>query len=147
MKVILLKKVPELGDAGEIKEVAIGYARNFLLPQGLAQEATAQAIAIISAQQTKKAKEAEQDLVATEKLAAQLEGQVVEIAAKANEQGSLYAAVPPTKIAAALKAKGFVVEAEMIQAEHLKELGEQEVVINLAHRLEAKITLIINSET
>jgi large subunit ribosomal protein L9 len=147
MKVILLKDVANVGLEGEIKEVAIGYARNFLFPQKLAEEATTEAVKRIEIEQAKKAKAAEQDLATTEKLAASLEGQTVEIAAKANDQSVLYAAVPPAKIAAALKAIGFSVNKEMISAEHIKELGEHEIVINLNHGLEARITLIINPET
>lgn len=147
MKVILLQNMPNLGDKDEIKEVAVGYARNFLIPQGLAQQATPQAIAELEARKEKEARQAEVDLAKTEQLAGKLEGQVIEITAKANEEGKLYAAISPTKITVALKEKGFEISPDKIQAEHIKELGEHEVVINLPHRLEARITLIINPES
>ena len=146
MKVILLQDVPNLGGNGEIKEVTLGYARNFLIPQGLAEEATPEAMAAIEARKEKEAKIAEADLLKTEQLGQKLEGQTVEISAKASEEGTLYAAVSPAKIAAALKEKGLEVRKDQIQASHIKELGEHEIKISLDHGLEARIALIINSE-
>lgn len=146
MKVILLKDVPQLGNEGDIKEIALGYARNFLIPQGLAEEATEEKIREIQIRKEKEAKIAEADLEKTEKLAQKLEGQIIEVTAKANKEGTLYAAVPPAKIVAVLKEKGFEISKEQIQTEHIKELGEHEVIIKLSHNLEARITLIINPE-
>ena len=146
MKVILLKDVPELGQRGDVKEVALGYARNFLIPKGLAKEATPEMVAEVEMQKQKEVKVAEQDLAQVEKLAQDLEGQVVELAAKASEEGRLYAAVSSAKIAAALKEKGFEVRKDQIIAEHIKEVGEHEILISLDHGLEARITLVINSE-
>lgn len=146
MKVILLKDVPDLGEAGEVKEVALGHARNFLIPKGLAEEATEDRVKEIEVQKKKEAKVAEADLVKTEQSAQQLEGQTIEIPAKASEEGTLYAAISPAKVAAALKSKGFEVRSDQIEASHIKELGEHEIVIDLDHGLEARITLIINSE-
>lgn len=146
MKVILLQHVPSLGEKDEVKEVALGYARNFLIPKGLAEEATDQAIAEIEAKKAREAKEAEMDLVKTEQLVQKLEGQIIEITAKASEEGTLYAAILPARIAAVLKEKGFEVRKEQIEVGHIKELGEHEIVLNLDHGLEARITLIINPE-
>ncbi len=146
MQVILLKDVPDLGEKGEIKEVALGHARNFLIPQGLVKEATAEAVKEVESKKEKEAKVAEQDLVKTEELVQKLEGQTVEISAKASEEGTLYAGLSSSKIATALKNKGFEVRANQISATDIKELGEHEIVVNLDHGLEAKITLIINSE-
>lgn len=146
MKIILLKHVPELGDENDIKDVSNGYARNFLIPKGLAEEATEQKITELEAQKKKRAKDAEVDLTKTEELVQKLEGQMVEISAKASEEGTLYAAISPAKIATALKDKGFEVRKDQVEAEHIKELGEHELLINLDHGLEARITLIINSE-
>ncbi len=146
MKIILLKNVPNLGEKDDVKEVAVGYARNFLIPQGLAREASEEAIAEIEAKKAKQAKEAELDLIKTEELVQKLEGQAVEVAAKASEEGTLYAAISPAKIASVLQEKGLNVRKEQIQVEHIKELGEHEIIVNLDHGLEAKITLIINPE-
>lgn len=146
MKVILLQDVPELGEKGEVKEVAPGHARNFLIPKGLAEEATEQKVREVEAQKNKEAKVAEADLVKTEGLVQKLEGQTIEISAKASEEGTLYAAISSSRVATALKERGFEVRKDQINVGHLKELGEHEIVINLDHGLEARITLIINSE-
>ncbi len=146
LKVILLGNVANLGKAGDVKEVSLGYARNFLLPNGLAQEATDKAMVDLAERQAREAKQAETDLAAVQTLAQKLEGQIIEIQAKASDEGTLYGSVSAAKIAGALKDKGFEVAKDQISAEHIKTLGEHEVVISLDHGLEARITLIINQE-
>lgn len=146
MKVILLKDVKDLGKESDVKEVASGHARNFLIPQGLAIEATEKAIAEAEAKQAKAAKQAEADLTQAEDIVSKLEGQTIEISLKASDEGTLYAAVSPAKVAGALKEKGFAVLKDQITTSDIKEIGEHEVTINLDHGLEARVTLIINSE-
>ena len=146
MKVILLQNVRDLGEKGEVKEVALGYARNFLIPHGLVREATDDAVREIEAQKAKVSKEAELDLQKTESLAQKLDGQIIEVTAKASEEGTLYAAISAAKVVSALKSKGFEVRKEQLLLGHIKELGEHELVVNLDHGLEARITLVINPE-
>ncbi len=146
MKVILIKDVAGLGQQGDVKEVASGYARNFLFPKNLAEAATDEKIKLVQEKKAKAAKEAEFDLANTQKLAQRLEGQTVEISAKASNEGTLYAAVSPAKIAKVLQTKGIEIKKQQIKAEHIKEIGEHEISIELSHGLEATITLIINSE-
>lgn len=146
MKVILVKNVPKVGDKGEVKEVALGHARNFLIPKGLAKAATPETLAELKLDQERLAKTAEADLEYAESLANKLEGQVIEITAKASDEGTLYAAIAPAKIASALKAKGFDIGKEQLELGHIKELGEHEVVVDLDHGLDARITLVINAE-
>lgn len=144
MKVILLKNVDDLGEAGDIKEVADGYARNFLFPQKLAEIATDENIQKLKAEKEKLAKIAENDLLVTEKIAEQLEGQLIEIKLKINEEGKLYAAVSPTMIVKALKEKGFEIQKDQIDLpEPIKEMGEYPLKINLDHGLESEITLSV----
>ena len=146
MRVILVKKVPELGERGDVKEVALGYARNFLIPRGLAKIATPESLVELELTKEKTANQAEADLTAAETLASKLEGEVIEIGAKASDEGTLYAAVSAAKVAGALNAKGFKVEKDQVAVGHIKELGEHEVVIDLDHGLEARITLVVNAE-
>ena len=146
MKVILLKTVKDLGQAGDVKEVAIGHGRNFLIPQGLAVEATKKALAEAEERKKKAAVTAEAGLVAAEKLVAQLEGQSVEILAKASPEGTLYAAISPAKVAAALQAKGFDVNQKQVIIKDIKEVGDHELIISLDHGLEARLMLTINAE-
>jgi large subunit ribosomal protein L9 len=146
MKVILLKNVPNLGQEGDVKEVAQGYARNFLFPKGLVAEATPEKIKQAQERKAAKAANSEKELAATQEMVKKLEGQVIEISARASEEGTLYASLPAAKIAAALKAKGFEVDKNNIKASHIKEIGEHEVAIGLDHGLEARINLVINPE-
>ena len=146
MKIILLKNVPNLGQQGEIKEVAVGYARNFLIPQGLVKIVTPQIIAEVKKQKLAEEKLAEKELAKIEELAGRLDGQEFMISTKVSEAETLYAAITPAKIATILKDKGFDINKEQIITEPIKDLGEHEILIKLPHNLEAKITLIVNKE-
>ncbi|HLD28140.1 MAG TPA: 50S ribosomal protein L9 [Patescibacteria group bacterium] len=145
MKVILLKDVEGIGDTGEIKEVADGHARNFLLPGGLAELATPENISKVKEKKEELARIAEQDLILTEKIAEQLNGQAIEIISKVNEDGKLYAAITPAMIIKVLKEKGFDIKKDqIILPEPIKEVGEYPIVITLDHGLEAEITLTVS---
>jgi len=145
MKVILLEDVKSLGHEGDVVEVSEGYARNFLYPQHLAVEATAQALV----QKEAKAKAAsnkvrKEDKVAR-KLAADIDGAEVIIKAKA-DGGTLYAAVTPKDIAQGLKAQGFKVKPEFIKFEGTKEVGTSEVTISLPGAYDATITIVVEAK-
>lgn len=146
MKVILLKNIKGLGNEGDIKEVAIGYARNYLFPQKLADEATADKIKLAEERKAKKVETAKAELEKSQAMASKLEGQAFEISARASEEGTLYASLSAAKIAAVLKSKGFEVKKENIKASHIKELGEYEIKVDLDHGLEANIVLIVNKD-
>lgn len=141
MKVILLKAVERLGHEGEIKEVTLGYARNYLIPRGLADVATPELEAQLKHRRERQRREAEVDLTKVEELAARLEGREVTIRAKATPEGTLYAAVGPLKVAAALQSEGFPVVKEQVAEAHLKEVGEHVVTVSLPHGLESKVTV------
>lgn len=146
MKVILIKNIPNLGKRGEIKDVADGYARNFLFVQKLAEPATDQAIAKLEREQSSQIKMAEVDLALTEKIAENLMGQVVEVSAKANEEGVYYAAISATAIVKKLKQKGFDIKKEQVVFDQpIKIVGEYQITINLDHGLEVEITVIANA--
>lgn len=143
MKIILLKDVSGLGKRGEIKEAADGYARNFLLPENLAQPATAENIAKFKHQAEEKTRMAVKDLLSAEKLAAKIDGQILELKTKANTEGRFYAAISAAAIAKRMKDKGFDIKKEQVLlAEPIKEAGEYAVKINLNHNLEAEINII-----
>jgi large subunit ribosomal protein L9 len=145
MKVVLLKDVKGLGQIGDIKNVAAGYAGNFLLPQKLVRLATDDSVKEVEQDRVRQAKVAEKELVDTEKLASSLNSQVVKIVGKVNESGTLYAAVTSAKIASELKQRGFDVKKNQVMLpEPIKEEGEYPVTISLDHGLEAEITVIIN---
>lgn len=143
MKVILLRPVEKLGREGDIKEVAVGYARNYLIPHGLADEATPDLVAQMSKRRDRQRHGAELELAQVEALAAKLQGSEISITAKASPEGTLYASVSPAKIASALEAKGLGVSKEQIAAGHLKAVGDHEVIVSLPHGLESTITVHI----
>ena len=119
MEILLKKDVANLGYAGEIVKVKAGYAMNYLVPQGFATVATAH-------------KEAK--LVAdAEALAATINAQVLEVAAKVGETGKLYGSVTTEQLAEALAAKGLNIEKKdiTILADEVKELGEYEAAVKL----------------
>lgn len=149
MKVILLKDVKSIGKAGDVKEVSNGYARNFLFPGKLAQVATPELIKRAEAQKADLVKKSEEELEKTEKLASELDGFVIKIKAKANEEGKLFGSIKPEMIREVLiKEKLNIggISAEKISTESIKELGEHKVSINLPHGLEAVIVVVVEKE-
>ena len=103
MKVIFLKDVKGTAKKGETKEVSDGYARNFLMKQGLAIMATDAELKKIDGQAKKKAKQMESELESQQKVAGRLDGEEIEILAKVSNSGTLYAAINSAKLAQAIK--------------------------------------------
>ncbi|MEK7653324.1 MAG: 50S ribosomal protein L9 [Patescibacteria group bacterium] len=144
MKVILLKNIPKLGEAGEIREVSDGYARNFLLAKNLVEPATEENVKKLELEKEMKAKLAEEDLVVMEKIAERLNGTAIEIKGRVNEEGRLYAAITAPMIIKNLKEIGFEVKkGQVVLPEPIKEAGEYPVTVTLDHGLEAEITVIV----
>jgi len=143
-----LKDVQDLGKKGDVKEVADGFARNFLFSKNLAEPASEATLNRLAKEQEEQVKKAEADLQATELLVGRLDGQEIEITAKMDEDGKLYGAITPVKLAKTLKEKGFGVSKNQIKvAEPIKEAGEHEVALEFPHGLEATIKLIVTEET
>lgn len=148
MKVILLKDVEKLGQKGEIKKVADGYGRNFLIPKKLAILASQSEIAKLEEKQKIEAAQAEEELKNYQELASQIDGLELEISAKVAEEGKLFGKITSQKISQALESKGFQINKEQIKlSAPIKELGEYEAVIEFPHNLETKIKVIIIEET
>lgn len=147
MRVILLKNVKNLGEKGDIKEVANGYARNFLLTNNLVKPATKKDLEELKKQKELAVQKAEKELKAVELLVSQIDGQEIEIIAKAKETGETYGSIAPLKISQALKKKGFKVKRIQVKLkEPIKKLGEYSVMISFDHGLEAEIKVTIAEE-
>ncbi len=148
MKVILTQEVLGLGDPGEVVTVKSGYGRNYLVPRGLAIEATKKNVKTVEAERQrisiKAAREA--DKVADE--AAGLKGTTVNILARAGESGKLYGSVTNMDIAAALAEMGFVIDRRrIILAEGtLKRLGAHTVPVKLHPQVVVDIQVIVEPE-
>jgi len=144
MKLLLCEDVDKLGYLGDIVEVKEGYARNFLLPQGLAKQPSETNIRGLADEKSRRAKERRLARERLEKAAAAVEGAEAVIAAKANEQGHLFGSVTEKEIAANLRAQGFEVKDEMVQLpEHIKTVGTHSVTLRLAPDLTPKVSVVV----
>lgn len=143
MKVILLKDVGGVGARGVIKEVADGYAFNYLIARGLAEQATPDKVAKVQAQlQANAASEAARDAEYAA-LVKKLDGVSITIESKANEKGHLYKQIAPDAVIAALKTQHQVsIAAESLHFEKaIKEVGESPVILKLGNHT-ARITVV-----
>ena len=147
MKVILLKEVKTHGREGDVIEVSEGYARNFLFPQHAGIQASPAALAALKQKKQQAVSNEQKALTKARKIATDLDGLALTIAAKANEQGKLFAAVSSKEIVKALKKEGHKVETESVRfAKPIKEVGEFAVHLELAHGLEAELHVTIEAE-
>ena len=147
MKVILQKDIPSLGDAGDIKEVAEGYARNYLLPKKMvivANESSKKAIdhqmKLIKIKKDKRKKTSEQ-------LAASMSDIEITIPAQVGEEGKLFGSITSMDIAKELKLKGFDIDKRKILLDSpIKSEGEFKVAIKLEEGLSATVKVIVVKE-
>ena len=140
MKVILNRDVEGTGKAGDVREVAGGFARNYLLPRQLALPARSRAVAQVQAQRDRQRRRMEAEVVAARALAERLSAQVVEIAARAGDTGKLYGAVVNIDVAETLEAQlGVQLDRRKIEFEPAHELGEYEAVVRLHPEVEARV--------
>ena len=147
MKVLLLKDVYKLGRAGDIKKVADGYGRNYLLPQGLAVLATAGAL-----KQTEKIR-SQAEVRRTElnselkDLAAQINGITLVFSAKAGETGKLYGSITTQDVATAIEEKArFEVKKQQIDMQPIRNLGEFTAHVRLTMDLVPEVKIIVHRE-
>jgi len=131
VKLILLDDVENLGLAGEEVNVAPGYARNFLLPRGLAAKATHGTLRLVESRKTLIAARREQELTDAKALAAKLTGLELSIPMQATEDEQLFGSVTARMIAEHLAAQGFSVDHSRIRMEPIKTLGTFEVEAKL----------------
>jgi large subunit ribosomal protein L9 len=148
MKVIFLKDVPK-GKRGEIKEVADGYARNFLFPKGMALPATPSATKEAKLLLEKKVEHQARQQEEQGKIAQEIEGKELHFKAKAGAKGRLHGAITSANIAEELsRLTGFEIDKKRVEMdEPLHQLGDYEIVINLGTGTQAKIKIIIEEET
>lgn len=148
MKVILTEKIAALGPIGTVVEVSRGYARNFLIPQGKALEATPGNLAFMEQTKSKWLEAQRQEDEAAQGLAARLEGVSVTIAQRVGEAERLYGSVTAAMIATALEAQGFEVDRKQLELEEpIKKLGTYEIPVRLAPEIKAQITVEVVSES
>jgi large subunit ribosomal protein L9 len=143
MKVIFLKDVKGKGKKGEVKNVADGYAHNFLIKQGLAIEANSANISTLEGQKKKEDKRAAEELAEAKKLGEQLEKITVELSAKAGEGGRLFGSITTKQIAEELQKKhGIKIDKRKMElADAIRTLGHTKVPVKLHHEVLASLTV------
>jgi len=147
MKVILQKDIENLGDAGDIKEVAAGYARNYLLPKKMV---------ILANEKSKKAIEHQEKIVKIKKLkrkkqnetlAEKISGSDLVLNVKVGEEGKLFGSVTSIDIAKKLKEMGYEIDKRrIILAEPIKNIGEYQVEIKLDEGLTTTVNVFVDQE-
>ncbi len=148
MKVVFLKDVDRVGKIGEVKEVADGYGRNFLVPHGLALTATAEAVKQVKAElETRALGEARTEAEILE-VANKLEGKEVTLAARTGDKGKLYGSITAADIAAELKrAIGLVIDKRKIEIKPIRQVGSYEAALRLSKDIVPKIKVTVSEKT
>ena len=145
MQIILLEKVVNVGNLGEVVKVKDGYARNFLIPQRLARRATATAIAEFEVKRAELEKAAAIKLAASQAQGEKLGGLTVQVAQKAGVDGRLFGSVTNFDIAEALTKQGFAVEKSQVRMPTgpLKTTGEHSVSVALHTDVVVDVTIAV----
>ncbi|MFH2136309.1 MAG: 50S ribosomal protein L9 [Patescibacteria group bacterium] len=147
MKIIFLKNVDKVGRMGETKEVAEGYARNFLIPKGLARLATVGVVSAIEAKTKAAAEKVIHEGKRMKKMVKELSGVEIKIAAKVGEGGKLYGSVGVEDVVRELKRKGFEVDPGQLKLDKpIKDVGGHEIMVKLGGGLETKILVRVIEE-
>jgi large subunit ribosomal protein L9 len=147
MKVILMTDVPALGHRGETRDVANGYARNFLLPRKLAVEATAANLKNVEHLKRQRAKEDHRALEAAKALAARIEGLTLSVTARASDDGRLYGSVSSQDVLEFLEKNQVTVEKRRIQLDDpIKAVGDYQVPVRLLGDVTASLTVSVAAE-
>lgn len=148
MKVVLRQDVDHLGERGQVVNVATGFARNYLVPKGLAMEATPGNLRSVELQKkvwvAREAKEAE----AAKQFAARLSGTEIAIVRKAGENDTLYGSVTNADVAEMLLSKGFEIDRrKIVLAEPIKTVGSHKVSVRVHRQVVAEINVQVVPET
>jgi large subunit ribosomal protein L9 len=147
MQIILQEDVEKLGTRGEVVEVAVGYARNFLLPRKLGLEASPANLKRLEKIRVTLSKRTATEKDAAEKQAELLRGVTVTLSRKAGETDQLFGSVTAADLSAALAELGLEVDKRQIQlAEPIKTVGEFQVPVKLVHGVTAEFKTIVKKE-
>ncbi len=148
MEVILLEKVENLGNLGDLVKVKPGYARNYLLPKGKAKRATPENIAEFEARRAELERLAAEALAAAQNRKAQLEGLEVTIPVKAGEEGRLFGSIGTADIAEAITKAGVKVKRQEVRMPEgpIRVIGEYEITLHLHSDVDAVVKVNVVNE-
>lgn len=149
MQVILLEKVVNVGDLGEVVKVRQGYARNFLIPQGKAKRATPGNLKLLEEKRSELEKAAGEKLAKAQAQAEKIEGVTIQVTQKAGVDGRLFGSVTNVDIVDALQGLGHSVEKSMVRMPEgpLKHVGDFPLTIALHTDVMAHITVSVLGDT
>jgi len=148
MQVILLEKIVNLGNLGDLVNVKPGYARNYLVPQGLATVATEANVALFEERRQELEKASADKLQAAQARSKELAGQSVEIASRASDEGKLFGSVGVIEISEAFAAKSLEVNKSEIQLPEgpIKTVGDYEVAVSVHAEVNFSINVRVVAE-
>ena len=147
MKVLLRTDVEGLGQTGDLVEVARGYARNYLVPQGLAVKAGLGMAAQVEAMQRKRTLQTAADKSDAEESAARLEGLVLQVTAKASEEGRLFGSVGVVEVVSALVDQfGLEVDRRQVSGDPVKDLGTHGFTVRLHPEVDLQVSVEVQAE-
>jgi len=149
MKVVLLKDIENIGKKYEVKEVKGGYARNYLIPRGLAKLADKKTLEWVEKQRQVEEEKAAKELERVAKIVSQIDGLEIEVPVKVGEKGQLFEKISAQKIANILKEKGYDIkrnQIELLEDKEIEETGEFSVKVRFEHNLEAELKIIVVEE-
>ena len=148
MDLILLEKVQNLGDLGDLVKVKAGFGRNYLVPQGKAAPATKENLAQFEVRRAELEAAAQDKLGQAQTRQSSLAEVVVEISANASEEGNLYGSIGPREVASAVSALGHeVTKSEVVMGEGpIRTIGEFDVVVHLHADVETTVKVIVKPE-
>ena len=149
MQIILLEKVANVGNLGDVVKVKDGFARNFLIPQGKARRATPENVKLLEEKRAELERAAAEKLAAAEAAATKLEGLSVQITQKSGVDGRLFGSVTNVDIVNALKEHGIAVEKAAIRMPSgpLKQVGDHPITVQLHTDVLAHITVGVLGDT
>jgi len=149
MQIILLDKVVNLGNLGDLVKVKDGYARNFLIPSGRGRRATAAAKAEFEAKRAELEKAAAEKLAASQADGAKLEGKVFKLTQKAGVDGRLFGSVTNGDVAEELNKQGYKVQKSQVRLPngHIKTVGDTTVSVSLHTDVLVEVTVSVYGET
>jgi large subunit ribosomal protein L9 len=148
MKIILKKDVRKLGRAGDVKTVKDGYARNFLIPNKLAELATDGAVRTWEAAQEKRKKKIEQENKVLKQIAEKISALTLSFTRTVGEEGQMFGSVAKSDIIKSLKAANIDIDREAIDLpSSIKSIGNFEVNIYLNHDVSAKLKIVVTPQT
>ncbi len=149
MKIVLRQDVPKVGDAGSVQTVSNGYARNYLIPKGLAVVATDGELKVAAHNLAVKERKVARQEDLLRSLADKIDGQRLTFTARAGEQGRLYGSITASDVATALAAQisEEIDRRRVVLDEPLRSIGEHTVTVHLVGRLRPQVTVVIEAET